>query len=458
MFRLQFQLVLFSLLSLGPATAQVIDATTLNGKFIFGYQGWFTSQLDSDPYSSPYNTSIHWAQWGEGLPAPDNMTVDMWPDASAYAGLVPLYSTAFKTMANGQPAQLYSAWDSTTVDLHFNWMRQYGLDGVALQEFVQGYSTEPASLQSVTDKVATNVMASAVKYGRVFYVTLDCSGCTSSTVIPAVETRWEHLVDDLHLTTSTAYLHHEGLPIVSVFGFGFNFGLASPPTPPEVASLIAWFREGPIKYRATLIGQTCTGWRTNGQGCLANSDWTAVYRSYNVISPWLVGGWTNIAGADSNWSTFIKGDMTQTKANGQGYMPVIWPGFSDSNLQRSDKHPATALNKIPRLGGLFWWHQVYNYRGRDAAYKINMALGAMFDEVDEGTAMFKLAPLASGVPQQAPAGFVYLDIPDSNSPNGYNLPNDWYLKLANCGTQVIHGAFVPTGNIPISPPGAVPGC
>ena len=87
-----------------------------------------------------------------------------------------------------------------------------------------------------------------------------------------------------------------------------------------------------------------------------------------------------------------------------------------------------------------------------------MALGAMFDEVDEGTAMYKLTPLASGVPQQSPAAFVYLDMPDSNSPTGYNLPNDWYLKLANCGTQVIHGVSIPMANMPISPPGAVPGC
>jgi hypothetical protein len=46
----------------------------------------------------------------------------------------------------------------------------------------------------------------------------------------------------------------------------------------------------------------------------------------------------------------------------------------------------------------------------------------MFDEVDEGTAMFKLA--ATG--RDAPAGvpIVTLDA------DGESLPSDWYLRLA----------------------------
>jgi hypothetical protein len=85
-----------------------------------------------------------------------------------------------------------------------------------------------------------------------------------------------------------------------------------------------------------------------------------------------------------------------------------------------------------------------------------MAYGAMFDEVDEGTAMYKLAATVNDVPHQAPAGFVYLDMPDSYSSNGYSLPSDWYLELANCGAKALHGGFVPTDVIPAS--GRAPGC
>jgi hypothetical protein len=55
---------------------------------------------------------------------------------------------------------------------------------------------------------------------------------------------------------------------------------------------------------------------------------------------------------------------------------------------------------------------------------------AMFDEVDEGTAMFKLAEDASMVP--AGQGIVTLDM------DGYSLPSHRYLQLARALTQGLH--------------------
>jgi hypothetical protein len=51
-----------------------------------------------------------------------------------------------------------------------------------------------------------------------------------------------------------------------------------------------------------------------------------------------------------------------------------------------------------------------------------MLYGAMFDEVDEGTAMFKIAASARDAPTEVP--IVTLDI------DGVALPSDWYLRLA----------------------------
>ena len=64
-------------------------------------------------------------------------------------------------------------------------------------------------------------------------------------------------------------------------------------------------------------------------------------------------------------------------------MPVIFPGFSWHNLKAT-----LPLNQIPRNGGTFYWRQVYNAISAGCT----MLYGAMFDEVDEGTAMFKMAP------------------------------------------------------------------
>ena len=51
-----------------------------------------------------------------------------------------------------------------------------------------------------------------------------------------------------------------------------------------------------------------------------------------------------------------------------------------------------------------------------------MMYSAMFDEVDEGTAMFKVAASPRDVPADVP--LVTLDV------DGEHLPSDWYLRLA----------------------------
>jgi hypothetical protein len=103
-------------------------------------------------------------------------------------------------------------------------------------------------------------------------------------------------------------------------------------------------------------------------------------------------------------------------------MPAVFPGFSWRNMNRD-----AALNQIPRRGGRFFWRQVDEAIGAGAT----MLYGAMFDEVDEGTAMFKLAATAIEAP--ASASIVTLDA------DGETLPSDWYLQLAREAQQRLSG-------------------
>jgi hypothetical protein len=85
------------------------------------------------------------------------------------------------------------------------------------------------------------------------------------------------------------------------------------------------------------------------------------------------------------------------------------------------------FNAIPRRGGRFYWRQVQRaIRGGNT-----MLYGAMFDEVDEGTAMFKVAASVQEVPREAP--FVTLDA------DGEALPSDWYLRLAGQAQRALRG-------------------
>ncbi|HEX3693961.1 MAG TPA: hypothetical protein VH374_01120 [Polyangia bacterium] len=117
------------------------------------------------------------------------------------------------------------------------------------------------------------------------------------------------------------------------------------------------------------------------------------------------------------------------------YLPVVFPGFSWKNL----KGGPSSLNQIPRQGGAFYWHQLDNVLGAGAT----MLYGAMFDEVDEGTALFKVA--ATPAAQPAQGTFVPLNI------DGQALPSDWYLRLTGAAGAILRGEQTRSATIPIAP-------
>jgi hypothetical protein len=117
-------------------------------------------------------------------------------------------------------------------------------------------------------------------------------------------------------------------------------------------------------------------------------------------------------------------------------MPVVFPGFSHFNLTRLKRSDPT--NQIPRLCGRFYWHQVTNLLGAGAT----MLYTAMFDEVNEGTAMFKLAPTKADFPGTVRA--VPLDA------DGCALPRDWYLRLAGAATKALNGRIPAAGSLPFN--------
>ncbi len=110
------------------------------------------------------------------------------------------------------------------------------------------------------------------------------------------------------------------------------------------------------------------------------------------------------------------------------FMPVVFPGFSWDNLK--GKKPGTT--NIPRRRGEFYWEQISTVAGLG----IDMVKVAMFDEVDEGTAIFKV----SNTPPR-PGHFVTYQ----------GMPSDWYLRLTGEGAKLIRGERRNTEKIPIRP-------
>ena len=327
-------------------------------------------------------------------------------------------------MSNGTPAKLYSSYKSKTVLRHFRWMHDYGVDGVFLQRFTSEL-TDP-SAADWRNQAAYNCRAGAEAYGRVFAMMYDISGQNSNTLVATLTNDWNLISGTMRLTNSARYLRHNGRPVVAIWGFGFT---DRPGTAAEAQLIIDWFKAA----GCTVMGGIPTNWRTLTSDSKTDPAWAAVYRSFDILSPWAVGRYSSNTGADNFKQNYIVPDLAAARQAGRDYLPVIWPGFSWKNLNDGP------LNQIPRSGGRFWWRQLYNAQSAGC----NMIYGAMFDEVDEGTAMFKMAATPAQLPAQGT--FVPLNI------DGEALPSDWYLRIAGEGGKMLRREIPLTSTRPINP-------
>ena len=406
--------------------ATVVDPGTLTGKLIMGYQGWFGCPGDV--------THGGWEHWFAG----SWPTVDMLPDVSELAA-----SETCRTplrRADGSYVDVFSSYNAATVDRHFAWMQQYGIDGVAVERFAT-HLVKPFTLKRM-DTVLGNVRRAAEAHGRVFYIMYDLSGMPPDKLSLVVQD-WARL-EQSGLTRSPAYLRHRGHPLLALWGLGFA---GRKMTPHDAATLLdALTRASAASGGVTFMGGVPSYWLTRDHDASADPGWTQVWRRLGVISPWSVGRYHDDASANLYRTTVIAPDITAAKAMGVDYMPVVFPGFSWKNLMLFRNHAARVSgNAIPRRCGRFYWRQIYNARSAGAT----MIYNAMFDEVDEGTAMFKVlasaaqAPVA-GMPRGD--GFVTLDA------DGCHLPSDWYLRLAGAATSQLRAGTPPSTSLPFPIP------
>jgi hypothetical protein len=409
-------LTLCGSLRAAPASPRVVDASTMDHKLLMGYQGWYACPGDG----SPADRWMHWFR--NNGPVATNATVDLWPDVSE-AGTDELFATEM-SLPDGSPAKVFSSYSAKTVLRHFQWMQQYDLDGVFLQRFVRELSKP--DLFAMRNRVTSNVQAGAEKYGRVFAIMYDITGQPADQVVGALTNDWNFLAHTQHVTDSPRYLRHRGRPVVAVWGFGWA---SRTNTPEQARTAISFFKSS----GCTVVGGVPSFWRTLRSDAATNAEWAAVFRSLDVISPWSVGRYHDAAAVERYSRYVIARDLADARTNGYDYMPVIWPGFSWHNLM------GNPMNQVPRRGGAFYWQQAC----AAVTNGCTMLYGAMFDEMDEGTAMFKLAPTRAQLPAQGE--FVPLDA------DGVNLPSDWYLRLAGEAGKMLRGEIPPRNTLPISP-------
>jgi hypothetical protein len=387
-----------------PPRAKAVDASTLRHKVLCGYQGWFRCPGDS--------AERGWRHWSRNTTklTPDTLTFEMWPDTSELTDDEKYPAPGF-TLPDGKPAHLFSSAHPKTVERHFQWMRQYGIDGVFLQRFLVELG-DPS-----TDKVLGHVRTAVENTGRVYAICYDLSGAPKDKIYELITADWKRLVDDKKVTKDDRYLHHGGKPVVFVWGF-FSDRFSA-----KLANRIIDFFKGDSRYAATLVGGCQWYWRTE-----KDAEWAKAFRRFDVISPWNVGNVTAEGGKECAATGYWKDDLAEAKKSGMTYLPVVYPGFAWTNLKGKGAEKAT----IPRLGGEFFWRQFVTA----ADLGVEMAYVAMFDEVDEATAVFKVT---NAPPKEAK--FATHD----------GLPSDWYLRLTGEGSKVIRGEKKAERTLPIKP-------
>ena len=114
-------------------------------------------------------------------------------------------------------------------------------------------------------------------------------------------------------------------------------------------------------------------------------------------------------------------DIAWCRYEGKQYLPVAFPGFSWHNMR-----PDSPLDQIPRRKGEFLWSQCVEAKKAGAT----MIYQAMFDEMDEGTAIFKCT-------NNPPAG-------DSRFVTYDGLPSEYYLWLTGQGGRLLRGELKST--------------
>lgn len=388
------------------------------GKVYVGYQGWFNAEGDGMGLGFR-----HYSR--DGLFKPGYSAVEMWPDLSEFDD-DEKYSTAFKH-ADGSVANVFSSANGKTVDRHFGWMRQYGIDGAFLQRF--GTVLRDPVIRKNRNTVLAHVRNAARNHQRQWALMYDLSGLKEGEIRKIVIEDFK-LLADAGIRDDLTYIHYKGKPVVAVWGIGFNDGRSYTLT--ECAELVDFLQNDPSYGGNAVLAGVPYNWRRLQGDSIRDPAFHNLLRTVDILSPWAVGRYRSRRDIDYHEQYTLKPDVEWTSRHHVGYIPVAFPGFSWHNL-KSGPGRDVPIDEIPRQGGQFLWDQAVSAQRAGA----DMLYIAMFDEIDEATAIFKVTN----------------DPPVGKTPflTYQGLPSDHYLWLAGQIGKLYRGQLQPAPNVPTRP-------
>ncbi len=422
-------IVTISLLSQESSRAQTKHSatsahTSYTGLSMTGYQGWFGTPNDGGT-----NNWRHYKN-SEGF-RPGSASIEYWPDMRE-TDEDERHETAF-VFEDGTPASVFSSVNSKTVNRHFQWMKEYGIDGAFVQRFKSDFGIRP-----VLSKVMLNALEGAENNGRAVAVMYDIganiyeNGTDSVSVnarrtyhVDQIFDDWKEMVDDLSLTSrgaSQSYLYHDGKPLVALWGVGFPHRHNATGLDMEFwVELVDKFVNDSVYGHCSILLGVPTYWREGGRDCISGSEHTKMIdliKEVAAIMPWHTSRFRR-----SDMATTYK-DLVQTDNNwcsktGIAYAPNVSAGIREKILHGNDF-------ERPREGGYYYWDM-----GRAAIEAGSQLLYlGMFDEIDEGTQIHKV----NNRPPFYSHSLSFASYGDD--------PEDHYLWLAGEITRAMKGEFI----------------
>lgn len=390
--------------------------TSYKGLVMAGYQGWHDTPEDG--------SGRGWGHYVQrGTFGPGNIKIDLWPEEKEYEKL---YPTPFRH-ADSSVAYLPSDHDASTTDIRFKWMKEYGIDGVFMQRFI-GNVRNHGITRNHFNKVLADAFNASEKYHRAIAVMYDLSGMRDSIDVPNLVGDWKNLVDSMKITSrgnKQTYLYHKGKPLVVIWGVGFND--RRPYTLKSVEKIVDFLQHDPVYGGCSVMLGVPTYWRELGRDTDPDPHLHEVIKRVDLIHPWTVGRYRDKETYTKYNEQVQKGDIEWCRQNGVEYAATVFPGFSWSNLNRN-----SPFDQIPRNRGLFFWNQLVGAIGNNA----EMIYVAMFDEVDEGTAIEKI----SKNPPVGASRFVSFE---------EGIPSDYYLYLTGYAGRILRKELPLRNDIPL---------
>lgn len=375
-------------------SSRSVDETTLTGKVLAGYQGWFNTPNDAadDGY-------VHWG-------VPGDWSIEQWPDPNDYDSSE-LFPVPGVTTARGEQAYLFSSANDSVVDRHFQWMREHDIDGVFVQRFGESFMFKDGAgnYSGEPQWPVVNARDAAHRSGRTWAIEYDIQKAGTEAerwqTIQEVKDDWEYLTDParMNMLNDSHYQREDGKPVVAIFGL--YVGAGNSYSTAQQQDLISYFQSRGIY----VIG---AGRHAQAASQIANAG------LHDAYIPWQ-GYW---AGGNS---------YTPHEAALDGvteHIPHVFPGFSWTHLQNS----STATSR-DREDGDFYWRMLNDaVNETDAPW---LFIG-MFDEYDEGT---NLIPATDDPPVP--------DTDNQGNPLTYQVsdprPNDWWMRLTGAAKQALQG-------------------